>query len=280
MSRSFSVLLAEATQSLGGTTEAGLEAELLLAHACDCERTHFRSWPEKVPSAEQIEHFNDLLRRRQNAEPIAYILAQRGFWTLDLAVRPGVLIPRSDTELLVELVLDDHPVSPLKLADLGTGSGAIALALASERPGWIILACDKSETALACAEQNRRAAGLNNVRIQASDWCEVLERAAYDVIVSNPPYIADSDPHLAQGDLPAEPREALAAGADGLRDIRRLIEQAQDALRPGGCLYLEHGYDQGEQVRALLAGQGYIDIHTVRDLAGHERVTRARTAAG
>lgn len=280
MSRSFAVLLAEATQSLGGTAEASLEAELLLAHACDCERTHFRSWPEQAPSAEQLEHFNNLLHRRQNAEPIAYILAQRGFWTLDLAVVPGVLIPRSDTELLVEMVLDDHPARPLRLADLGTGSGAIALALASERPGWTILACDNSATALACAEQNRHAAGLDNVRIEASDWCAVLERAVYDVIVSNPPYIADNDPHLEQGDLPAEPREALAAGPDGLRDIRRIIEQAPTSLRPGGYLYLEHGYDQGEQVRALLAGQGYIDILSARDLAGHERVTRARTVAG
>lgn len=276
MPRSFAALLAGAGQALGGTGEARLEAEILLAHACDCPRTHFRTWPEKMPAAAQLARFNAYLAERQNGEPLAYILGERGFWTLNLQVTPGVLIPRSDTERLVESVLADHGSGALTLADLGTGSGAIALALASERPHWTVLACDTSPAALTCARSNRQSSGLDNVRVLESDWCAALQTGVFDVIVSNPPYIADSDRHLEQGDLPAEPREALAAGPDGLRDIRRIVDEARRPLRAGGCLYLEHGYDQGERVRAILAAQGYIEIRTDRDLAGHERVTRAR----
>lgn len=277
MPRSFAALLAEAGQTLGGAGEARLEAELMLAHACDCPRTLFRTWPEKTPTAAQLALFNAYLGQRQNGEPLAYILGERGFWTLNLEIVPGVLIPRSDTERLVESVLAAHGPEALILADLGTGSGAIALSLASERPHWTVLACDTSPAALACAQRNRRSCGLDNVRVVESDWCAALQSGVVDVIVSNPPYIADGDPHLEQGDLPAEPREALAAGPDGLRDIRRIVDEARRPLRAGGCLYLEHGFDQGESVRAILAAQGYIDIRTEQDLAGHERVTLART---
>jgi release factor glutamine methyltransferase len=250
-----------------------LDAELLLAFCLGKSRSYLRTWPEHQPSAEQQQAFAALLQRRRAGEPVAYLLGRQGFWSLELEVAPHTLIPRPDTELLVETALQLLPATPLKALDLGTGSGAIALALASERPAWQLTGVDRIAEAVALAERNRRHLGLANAHFARSDWFAALAGERFQLILSNPPYIAADDRHLAQGDVRFEPLSALVAGVDGLDDIRQIILAAPAHLQSGGWLLLEHGYDQAEAVRALLQAAGFGDVHSRRDLAAHERIS-------
>ena len=255
---------------------ARLDAELLLAAALGKSRSFLHTWPERIVPSEAALVFAEYLQRRRSGEPVAYILGQQGFWKLDLEVAPHTLIPRPDTELLVETALDLLPATPAKVLDLGTGSGAIALALASERPAWNVTAVDRVLEAVALAERNRQRLQLHNVSVLNSHWFGALQGQRYQLIVSNPPYIAAADPHLAAGDVRFEPESALVAGHDGLDDLRLIIAQAPQYLAAGGWLMLEHGYDQAVAVRDLLLSQGFIEVHSRVDLGGHERISLGR----
>ena len=255
---------------------ARLDVELLLAAALGKSRSYLHTWPEKIVSSESALTFAEYLLRRRAGEPVAYILGQQGFWKLDLEVAPHTLIPRPDTELLVETALDLLPASPARVLDLGTGSGAIALALASERPAWHITAVDRVLEAVALAERNRQRLQLDNVHVLTSHWFSALDGQRFDLIISNPPYIAAGDVHLGQGDVRFEPESALVAGVDGLDDIREIIQAAPQHLNAGGQLMLEHGYDQAAAVRQLLLDAGFEQVESRKDLGTHERITLGR----
>lgn len=255
-----------------------LDAELLLAAAIGKSRSFLHTWPERIVSSEDAQTYAGYLQRRRAGEPVAYILGQQGFWKLDLEVAPHTLIPRPDTELLVETALELQPASPAKVLDLGTGTGAIALALASDRPAWQVTAVDRIDEAVALAERNRQrlGLGLGNVQILKSHWFSHLAGQRFDLILSNPPYIRAQDPHLAEGDVRFEPSSALVAGNDGLDDLRAIAAQAPEHLLPGGWLLLEHGYDQAGDVRALLEANGFTEVTSRKDLGGHERISLGR----
>ena len=253
-----------------------LDAELLLADALGKPRSYLRTWPEHELDGEQLALFQSNLQRRRQGEPVAYILGHQGFWSLDLEVAPHTLIPRPDTELLVETALELLPAMPLSVLDLGTGTGAIALALASERPAWQVTGVDRVADAVALAERNRLRLQLDNASFLHSHWFSALAGQRFALILSNPPYIRADDQHLAQGDVRFEPSSALVAGCDGLDDIRAIIQAAPAHLLPGGWLLLEHGFDQAKAVRALLAAGGFAEVHSRRDLAGHERISLGR----
>ncbi|MFV0889049.1 peptide chain release factor N(5)-glutamine methyltransferase [Metapseudomonas otitidis] len=253
-----------------------LDAELLLAAALGKPRSFLHTWPERVVSGEAAERYASYLERRRQGEPVAYILGHQGFWSLDLEVAPHTLIPRPDTELLVETALALVTLPQARVLDLGTGTGAIALALACERLGWQVTGVDRIGEAVALAERNRERLGLGNAAFRESHWFSALGAERYDLIVSNPPYIAAQDPHLAQGDVRFEPSSALVAGADGLDDIRLIVSQAPTHLNAGGWLLLEHGYDQAAAVRELLAREGFEAVESRRDLGGHERISLGR----
>lgn len=269
-------LLAAAARVLPGV-EGRHEAELLLLHVLGRERGWLFAHATDLLDPATAEAFSALLQRRIAGEPVAYLLGRRGFWTLDLAVSPATLIPRPETERLVELALERLPEGvPLRIADLGTGSGAIALALASERPLAQIVATDMSGDAIAVAAGNARQHALANVAFRQGSWHAPLAGERFDLIASNPPYIASDDPHLAQGDLRFEPATALASGHDGLDDIRLIIAGAPAHLQPGGWLLMEHGWDQGEAIRALLEGAGFVEVETALDLEQRDRVSLGR----
>jgi release factor glutamine methyltransferase len=255
---------------------ARLDVELLLAAALGKNRSFLRTWPERIVGTEAAQRFASYLERRRQGEPVAYILGQQGFWSLDLEVAPHTLIPRPDTELLVELALSCMPQQQARVLDLGTGTGAIALALGQERAGWQVMAVDRVAEAVALAERNRMRLGLGNVQIQESHWFSALQGQRFDLILSNPPYIRSEDPHLSEGDVRFEPASALVSGVDGLDDIRQIAAQAPEHLLGGGWLLLEHGYDQAAHVRALLQAQGFEQVRSHADLGGHERVTLGR----
>jgi release factor glutamine methyltransferase len=269
-------LLDAARRRIDGDS-ARADAELLLAHALGCDRTALFVRVDDALDAAATARFEALLARRVAGEPVAYLLGRRAFWTLDLLVTPAVLIPRPETELLVEFALDHLPRErPLQVLDLGTGSGAIALAVARERPAAHVVAVDSSEAALAVASANAQQHHLHNVRFVHGDWYQPLGAARFDLVLSNPPYIAEHDPHLQRGDLRFEPREALAAGHDGYSAIRRIVDGALEYLQPGSWIAIEHGFDQAGSVCALLHAAGLRDEAALRDLAGHERVSVAR----
>lgn len=259
---------------------ARLDIELLLCHILQKNRTYLFTWPDKMLSPEQAEDFLQFFNRRKSGEPIAHILGQREFWSLPLAVNNSTLIPRPDTELLVELVLelfaDDSVEQQRTCLDLGTGTGAIVLAIASEKPQWQLVGVDKSADAVALAEKNRRALQFAQVQIRQSDWFSAIAAQQFDVIVSNPPYIDPQDPHLDQGDVRFEPRSALIADKHGLADIELIVQQGWNYLHEQGWLLLEHGYDQGQAVRDLLTARGFVQVQTRTDLGGNERVTFGR----
>lgn len=264
------------TADLPDSPTPRLDAELLLAAALGKPRSYLRTWPEREPDADQLALFQASLQRRRQGEPVAYILGHQGFWSLDLEVAPHTLIPRPDTELLVETALDLLPATPLEVLDLGTGTGAIALALASERPAWQVTGVDRVEEAVALAERNRQRLALGNAGFLLSHWFSALAGRRYGLILSNPPYIRADDRHLAQGDVRFEPSSALVSGSDGLDDIRAIIQAAPEHLLPGGWLLLEHGFDQAGDVRRLLGDAGFAEVHSRRDLAGLERISLGR----
>ena len=264
------------TADLPDSPTPRLDAELLLAAALNKPRSYLRTWPERELEVDQLALFQANLQRRRQGEPVAYILGHQGFWSLDLEVAPHTLIPRPDTELLVETALDLLPATSLTVLDLGTGTGAIALALASERPAWQVTGVDRIEEAVALAERNRQRLGLGNAGFLLSHWFSALAGRRYGLILSNPPYIRADDQHLAQGDVRFEPSSALVAGRDGLDDIRAIIQAAPEYLLAGGWLLLEHGFDQAEDVRRLLADGGFVEVHSRRDLAGLERISLGR----
>lgn len=268
-------LLAHAAQ--GDSPTAQLDAELLLAFVLDKPRSYLYTWPEKTLSETQVVTFMALLERRLRGEPVAYLLGRQGFWTLDLQVAEHTLIPRADTELLVEAALQLADTdTALQVLDLGTGTGALALALASERPAWRVTGVDRIESAVALAQRNQQQLQLPNAVFLHSHWFSALAGRRYDLIISNPPYIADNDPHLQQGDLRFEPLSALVSGPDGLDDLRLIIAQAPSYLSANGWLLLEHGFDQAGAVRELLQQAGFVDVSSQRDLSGHERITLGR----
>jgi release factor glutamine methyltransferase len=267
--------LADAAARLGDRAEA----DILLAHALGRSRSWLIAHADDAVDAAGAAAFAALVQRRAAGEPVAYLTGHRGFWTLELEVTPATLIPRPETELLVELALArlPHDGAP-RVVDLGTGSGAIALAIARECPHARVLATDASAAALAVAQRNAQANRLGNVDFVRSDWFAALAGERFDLIVSNPPYIAAGDPHLKQGDLRFEPASALASGSDGLDDIRRIVDGAPQHLAAGGWLLFEHGWDQGVAVRGLLEAAGYGEVFTAQDLEGRDRVSGGRTA--
>jgi len=275
MSISIHQALLSATQQLADQHDtASLDAELLLAHVLHKSRAWLYTWPEQQLDTKQIEQFNQLVQRRLNGEPVAHLLGQQEFWTLSLQVTADTLIPRPETERLVELALERIPAKATwRIADLGTGSGAIALAVAKERPTCHIIATDKSMAALQVATENARLNQITNVTFQHGDWlAAVKDEPLFDMILSNPPYIKNDDPHLQKGDVRFEPDSALQAGAKGLDDLQRLVETALPRLKPGGWLLLEHGYDQKAAVLRLLQQAGYEQVGDYVDLAGQPRV--------
>jgi len=253
------------------------EAELLLAHVLDRSRTWLFTHGDAEADAAAAERFEALMRRREQGEPVAYLMGRRGFWRFDLEVDPSTLIPRSETERLVELALARLPLDrDVRVADLGTGSGAIALALAFERPRATVVASDASAAALEVARGNARTLHLGNVEFRHGDWLAPLRGERFALIASNPPYIALDDPHLREGDLRFEPSTALASGSDGLDAIRAIVAAAPSHLEPGGWLLLEHGWDQGAAVRELLTNAGFAEVATERDLEDRDRVSLGR----
>jgi release factor glutamine methyltransferase len=271
-------LIASATSAIGGV-DARLEAELLLSHVLGQSRAWLFAWPEHEPDHAARDAFARLVDARRRGEPIAYLVGMREFWSLPLEVTRDVLIPRPETELLVELALSRVSIdASARVADLGTGSGAIALAIAKERPRATIVATDASEAALEVARRNAQRLGFDRVEFVRGDWFEPLAGRRFDVVATNPPYIADGDAHLAEGDLRFEPASALASGVNGIDAIRRIVAAAPPHLADGGWLVIEHGWTQGADARALLAAQGFIDIATEQDAEGRDRVTLGRRA--
>lgn len=256
-----------------------LDTELLICFVVDKPRSFLLTWPEHTLSADEIAHFAKLMQRRFQGEPIAYIVQEREFWSLALQVSPATLIPRPDTEVLVEQVLHEHDgesYKHLSCLDLGTGTGAIALALASEQSLWQIEAIDFSHEAVALAQRNAISLGLEQVNIYQSDWFdEVAHDKRFDIIVSNPPYIDENDHHLNEGDVKYEPKTALVAPDNGLADIKVIATRALHFLKPGGVLYLEHGFEQSQAVQQVLSDLAYCEIRTIKDYNGNDRITRA-----
>lgn len=260
-------------------SSARIEIQCLLQHVLNVPRAWLLAHSEHYPNETEQTHYHELLQRRLRGEPVAYLLGEREFFGLMFKVTPATLIPRPETELLVELVLPRIPQQGLcRVLDLGTGSGAIALALAHARPDIEVLGCDASTKALAVAHANAQQLAIANAAFIHSDWFEAFTTQKFNIIVSNPPYIAAVDPHLARGDVRFEPISALVSGHDGLHDIRHIAAHAPDYLKPGGWLLLEHGYDQAAQVRELLQQAGFDDVFSACDLAGIERVSGGRIA--
>ena len=257
-----------------------LDVEILLAHVLQKDRTFLFTWHETALTVEQEDNFIALFDRRLRGEPVAHIIGQREFWSLPLFVNSTTLIPRPDTELVVEAVLNlfasDMHNQPRHVLDLGTGTGAIVLALAHEKKYWHCVGVDNQPEAVLLAQKNCQHLHIQNVKIRQSDWFSAIEETDFDVIVSNPPYIAADDPHLQQGDVRFEPMSALVADNQGLRDIENIVQQARHYMRPNGWLLIEHGYQQGQTVRQLFEQSGYVAITTLRDLNDNERVTMGK----
>lgn len=269
-------LLIEA-RSMLKDPDAGLEIELLMEAICGVSRSHQFSHADEQLTEEKVERFNRALQRRMSGEPMAYITGCRGFWDMELQVTPDVLIPRPDTECLVEQALEHIPLNAnWKIADLGTGSGAIAIAIARERPLCDITATDNSPAALVVARGNALALDVKNISFVRGSWGQPLEKRRFDMILSNPPYIRADDPHLLEGDLPVEPGYALISGSDGLNAIRQIVSDSTVFLKPNGWLILEHGYDQAAEVADLLQHADFNEIYTHKDYGGNDRVTAGR----
>jgi release factor glutamine methyltransferase len=270
--------LSRATASLSSASDTPrADAETLLVHLLSRDRSYFRAWPERTLPPEVTARFDSLIDRRAKGEPVAYLCETREFWSLPFKVRRGVLIPRPETELLVELALAIIPADQRgEIADLGTGSGAIGVSIAKERPQCRVFATDLSPEALAVARENAALNSVRNMRFALGDWfAAVPDDQLFDLVVSNPPYIADRDSHLDQGDLRFEPRMALVSGPHGLDAITRIVDQCRSRLKPGGQLLLEHGYRQAHAVAEILGRFGYSAITAHPDLQGHWRAMTA-----
>jgi release factor glutamine methyltransferase len=272
-------LLARGATALGPLpVDAFLEAAILLAHVIGKPRSWLFAHPEAPVSRHLADRFVAMIEQRATGIPIAYLTGTREFWSLDLHVTPDTLIPRPETELLVERALALPLKAAARVADLGTGSGAVAAALAKERPTWHLIATDTSERALEVAAGNFHRLGLHRVEPRLGSWFEPLSGERFDLILSNPPYVAREDRHLSEGDVAHEPRAALSSGADGLDALRTLTDRAHAHLTPGGWLMVEHGWNQGTAVRELFAAAQFTSVETHRDYAGKERVTGGQAA--
>lgn len=265
--------LKTATLRLMHSDSAKRDAEILLGFVTGRARTYLLAFGETPLTAEQAEQLTVLLARRERGEPVAYLVGEREFWSLPLSVSPATLIPRPDTECLVELALERLPATPCAILDLGTGTGAIALALASERPDCQLTGIDLQPEAVALAQHNAQKLAINNARFLQGSWFTPVAGQKFALIASNPPYIDEADPHLGQGDVRFEPGSALVAADQGLADLAAIVQQAADYLEPQGWLLLEHGWQQGESVRTLLNAAGFIAVATHRDYGGNDRVT-------
>lgn len=268
-------VLASATQVLSNCSDTPLlDAQVLLCHSLSKPHSHLRAWPEKQLTRAEHSHFQRLFEQRKQGFPIAYIIGCREFWSRDFKVNPSVLIPRPDTELLVEISLRlmVNKTKP-RLIELGTGAGIIAITLAAERPDLAIIATDKSQEALELAQENAQFHNTNSIQFMRSNWFAEVAQSTFDLVVSNPPYIAPNDPHLLLGDLRFEPTTALVSAKQGLQDIGIICQQARTYLRTGASLLIEHGFDQQTPVKSLFSAAGYTNINVFTDLAGHPRVT-------
>lgn len=265
----------QASELLAGHSDsARLDAEVLLAHTLNCDITHLIAWPEKKLDDKQTQTFNALITQRRQGIPVAYLTGSKEFWSLDFKVTPATLIPRPDTELLVEFVLEKFSdQKQLQLADLGTGSGAIAIAIASERPNWKIIATDISTDALTIAKENAGIHKITNITFIQSNWFNQIDQYRFDLILSNPPYIAKQDPHLVQGDVRFEPQSALISGITGMDDIEAITAQSKNYLKPDGWLIFEHGFDQKHQTLNCLQRHDFHTITQLHDLSGQPRIT-------
>lgn len=255
---------------LSDSISPDVDVQVLLCYVLECSPTRLLTAPEAELTKEQWQQFVDLISRRKQGEPVAHLTGNRGFWTLDLAVDASTLIPRPDTELLVSLALSKIDPDML-VADLGTGTGAIALSLAAEKPDTFFIASDLQFAALQLAKKNVISHDLNNVALVQMSWLRGIKPRSFNVIISNPPYIREADPHLLEGDVRFEPRLALVSGPDGLEDIRLIAKQAAQSLKPGGWLLVEHGYDQSSQVQMIFAEAGFEDISAHQDFGGQDR---------
>ena len=252
---------------------AALDARVLLCAVLEQTQTYLYTWPDKLLTETHLQRFTQMVEQRAQGRPVAYITGTRDFWTFTLNVSDATLIPRPDTEILVEEALSRLPEGPSAICDLGTGTGAIALALASERPQALVTGVDFQPEAVVLATANAAALNITNVRFIQSSWFDSLTGQQFNLIASNPPYVEQNSEYLKQGDVRFEPDSALTSGADGLDDIRLIISAAPAHLLPGGWLLLEHGYQQGPAIRELLQQRGFNQISTARDLAGQPRVT-------
>ena len=256
---------------LVNTESPEIDSDVLLCHVLECQTVFLHTWSDKQLTQIQEEQFKRLIEQRLTGVPVAHIIGKRGFWSLELKVSNATLIPRPDTELLVSLALDKVEAG-MRLADLGTGSGAIALAVAAERSDITVVASDYSWSALKIAKSNAFEHHLENVSFMQADWLNSCKASVFDLIISNPPYIVDDDPHLTEGDVRFEPISALASGKDGLDDIRRIVEQACHSLKKGGWLMVEHGHHQAEQVMQLFDEAGFKKIESHQDYGENDRV--------
>jgi len=268
-------LIDESVKQLEQSSEsARLDIELLLCSILKKDRSFLRAWPEHELQQEQLSSFQQLLQQRLAGKPIAHILGERGFWSLNLKVTKDTLIPRPDTERLVELALELIPQKATwNILDLGTGTGAIALSLAKEHPSCFITATDQSLEVLEVAKQNAKDNDISNIKLIQSDWFSKLENKKFDIIISNPPYIKENDPHLKQGDVRFEPLSALTSGEDGLNDIRHIIADSKQHLKQNGVLLIEHGYDQAGSVCNLLSKANFSKVENFKDDNGVPRVS-------
>tara|TARA_B100000700_G_scaffold33244_1_gene31915 strand:- start:1966 stop:2811 length:846 start_codon:yes stop_codon:yes gene_type:complete len=275
-SSTIDAVLRNAATALADSSESPrLDAQVLLLHVLRKPRSYLFAWGDKALEERQLREFEKLLSQRLQGVPVAHLTGTREFWSLPLAVNSSTLIPRPDTETLVEQALALDLPENAQVLDLGTGTGAIALALASERQQWQVQGVDASADAVTLAMHNQQSLGIANVRIYQSDWFSAIAAQRFDLIVSNPPYIDECDPHLSVGDVRYEPLSALVAKDNGLADIDHIIAQARAYLHPGATLMLEHGFEQGQAVRQLLTNYGYVNARTVVDLGQNERITLA-----